>query len=55
VFRSFTLLEGMCKSIDPDFVLVDAMMPFATELVMDPEMYRLKIEDDLRTAAKLFE
>lgn len=55
VFRSFTLLEGLCKSIDPNFVLVDAMMPFAGELMMDPETYRLKIEDDLRTAAKLFE
>lgn len=55
VFRSFTLLEGLCKSIDPNFVLVDAMMPFAADLVLDPEMHRLKLEDDLRTAAKLFE
>ena len=49
VFRSFTLLEGTCKAIDPGFVLLDAMLPFATELMLDPEMYRLKVEDDLRT------
>lgn len=55
VFRSFTLLEGLCKSIDPDFVLVDAMMPFAADLILDPEMHRLKFEDDLRTTAKLFQ
>lgn len=55
VFRSFTLLEGLCKSIDPEFVIVDAMIPFATQLLTDPEMYRMKIEDDLRTAAKIFE
>lgn len=55
VFRSFTLLEGLCKSIDPEFVLVDAMLPFAAELLADPEMYRLKVEDDLRALAKLFE
>lgn len=54
LFRSFTLLEGLCKSIDPGFVLVDAMLPYAAELATDPEMYRLKVEDDLRTAAKLF-
>lgn len=55
VFRSFTLLEGLCKSIDPTFVLVDAMMPFAADLILDPEMHRFKLEDDLRTAAKLFQ
>lgn len=54
VFRSFTLLEGLCKSIDPGFVIVDAMMPFAAQLLTDPDMYRMKIEDDLRVAAKLF-
>lgn len=55
VFRSFTLLEGLCKSIDPGFVLVDAMLPYAAELLTDPDMYRLKAEDDLRTLAKLLE
>ena len=55
VFRSFTLLEGLCKAIDPDFVIVDAMMPFAAELLADPDMYRMKVEDDMRTLAKIFE
>lgn len=52
VFRSFTLLEGLCKAIDPEFVLLDAMLPFASELMLDPEMYRLKVEDDLRTSLR---
>lgn len=55
VFRSFTLLEGLCKSIDPEFVIVDAMMPFAADLLTDPDMYRMKVEDDMRTLAKIFE
>lgn len=55
VFRSFTLLEGACKAIDPQFVLLDAMLPFAAQMMLDPDMYRLKIEDDVRTAAKLFD
>ena len=49
LFRSFTLLEGLCKSIDPGFVLVDAMLPYAAELLTDPDMFRFKAEDDLRT------
>ena len=54
VMRSFTLLEGLCKSLDPDFVILDAMLPFAATMLTDPEMYAFKIEDDLRSAAKAF-
>lgn len=54
VFRSFTLLEGLCKSIDPNFVILDSMIPFVAAMATDPEMYHMKIEDDLRSAAKAF-
>lgn len=54
VMRSFTLLEGLCKSLDPDFVILDAMVPFATTMLTDPEMYAMKIEDDLRCTGKTF-
>lgn len=55
VLRSFTLLEGLCKEIDPSFQILESIVPFAATLLTDPEMYRMKVEDDLRTAAKLFE
>jgi predicted unusual protein kinase regulating ubiquinone biosynthesis (AarF/ABC1/UbiB family) len=49
VFRSFTLLEGLCKELDPDFVILDAVAPLTQMFVTDPMMYRLTVEDDLRT------
>ena len=55
VIRSFTLLEGLCKELDPGFVILDAVTPLVDEFTSDPLMYRLKIEDDLRTLGKLFE
>jgi predicted unusual protein kinase regulating ubiquinone biosynthesis (AarF/ABC1/UbiB family) len=48
IVRSFTLLEGLCKSVDPDFVIIDALMPVMLEMAVDPFMLRLKIEDDVR-------
>lgn len=48
MIRSFTLLEGVCKSLDDDFVIIDAIMPIMLHLASDPIMVRLKIEDDLR-------
>lgn len=48
IIRSFTLLEGLCKSVDPDFVIIDALMPVMLEMAVDPFMLRLKIEDDVR-------
>lgn len=54
VCRSFSLLEGVCKRLDPGFVILDAMLPFAARLVADPDMYALKIEDDLRAVTKTF-
>lgn len=54
VMRSFTLLEGLCKTLDPDFVILDSMMPYAMTMLGDPELYHMKIEDDLRSAAKAF-
>lgn len=51
VFRSFSLLEGLCKEIDPSFVILDRLV--ASNLVSffleDPTYYILKLEDDLRT------
>lgn len=49
IMRSFTLLEGLCKSLDPNFVILDAVQPLTDALAADPLMIRLKIEDDLRT------
>lgn len=46
-FRSFTLLEGLCKQIDPAFSILDAMTPYALSLLSDPEVIRFKIEDDI--------
>lgn len=54
VLRSFTLLEGLCKELDPDFVIVDGVLASATMLLADPEIYRMKIDDDLRAVAKAF-
>lgn len=54
IIRSFTLLEGLCKSLDPDFVIIDAIMPIMIRLGSDPFMLRLKIEDDLRNVLMLF-
>jgi len=48
VMRSFTLVEGLCKQLDPDFVILDAVQPFGDVLARDALMWRLKIEDDLR-------
>ena len=48
IIRSFTLLEGLCKTVDPNFTIVNALIPFATSLLADPEMYRFKVEDDVR-------
>lgn len=48
IFRSFTLLEGLCKELDPEFVILEAMTPYALGLLSDPDMYRFKMEDDLR-------
>jgi predicted unusual protein kinase regulating ubiquinone biosynthesis (AarF/ABC1/UbiB family) len=53
VFRSFTLLEGLCKDLDPDFVIVDAALPYVAALLADPEVYRMKVEDDLRRVRRL--
>jgi predicted unusual protein kinase regulating ubiquinone biosynthesis (AarF/ABC1/UbiB family) len=52
IFRSFTLLEGLCKSLDPDFVILDAVAPLTTAFASDPSVYRMKIEDDLRVFMK---
>lgn len=48
IIRSFTLLEGLCKALDPDFVIIDAVMPVMARMATDPYMLRLKIEDDIR-------
>ena len=52
IVRSFTLLEGYCKRLDPDFVILDAVMPLASSFANDPLFLALKIEDDLRHVDK---
>jgi ubiquinone biosynthesis protein len=52
IMRSFTLMEGLCKTLDPDFVILDAVAPLAASFANDPMMARLKIEDDLRVTFK---
>ena len=53
IMRTFTLLEGLCKSIDPDFVILDAVSPLTAAFASDPMVIRLKIEDDLRTVFRM--
>lgn len=48
MMRSFTLMEGLCKQLDDDFVIIDAIMPTMTKIMTDPFVIRLKIEDDFR-------
>ena len=55
IIRSFTLLEGLCKSLDEDFVIIEAIMPVMVRLASDPYMLRLKIEDDMRHVLTLFD
>jgi ubiquinone biosynthesis protein len=48
IMRSFTLMEGLCKSLDPSFVILDAVTPLTEYFTNDPMLPRLKIEDDIR-------
>lgn len=54
MLRSFTLLEGLCKDLDKDFVILRAVTPLISYFATDPMVYRLKIEDDLRTMLNFF-
>lgn len=48
IMRTFTLMEGLCKSLDPEFVILDAVTPLTEYFTKDPMLPRLKIEDDIR-------
>lgn len=48
IMRSFTLMEGLCKSLDPEFVILDAVSPLTETFARDPYVIRLKVEDDIR-------
>ena len=52
IMRTFTLLEGLCKTIDPEFVILDAVSPLTAAFASDPMVIRIKIEDDLRTVLR---
>jgi predicted unusual protein kinase regulating ubiquinone biosynthesis (AarF/ABC1/UbiB family) len=52
IMRTFTLMEGLCKSLDPDFVILDAVAPLTQYFSRDPYVIRLKVEDDLRNFIK---
>lgn len=54
IMRSFTLMEGLCKSLDPGFVILDAVTPLTKYFSSDPMMIRLKIEDDIRSFFKTY-
>ena len=54
IMRSFTLMEGLCKTLDPNFVILDAVTPLTNYFTQDPMLVRLKIEDDVRTVFKRF-
>ena len=54
IMRTFTLMEGLCKSLDPDFVILHAVEPLTDYFAKDPMVYRLKIEDDIRATFKFF-
>ena len=55
MFRTFTLLEGTCKDLDPGFTILDSLKPLLQEFVADPMVLRLKIEDDIRVFFKQLE
>jgi predicted unusual protein kinase regulating ubiquinone biosynthesis (AarF/ABC1/UbiB family) len=55
IMRSFTLLEGLCKQLDSNFVIIDAVMPLMERFASDPMMARLKVEDDIRHIFQLFQ
>jgi predicted unusual protein kinase regulating ubiquinone biosynthesis (AarF/ABC1/UbiB family) len=55
IMRSFTLMEGLCKALDPEFVILDSVTPLTEYFSRDPMILRLKIEDDLRTVLKSLE
>lgn len=54
IMRTFTLMEGLCKSLDPDFVILDAVTPLTEYFARDPYVIRLKVEDDIRNFIKGF-
>lgn len=55
IMRSFTLMEGLCKSLDPNFVILDAVTPLTEFFYSDPMLIRLKVEDDIRSFFKTLE
>lgn len=56
VFRSFTLLEGLCKELDPSFVILDALLSsrVMSYFLGDVELYRMKAEDDVMNILRWF-
>lgn len=54
VFRSFTLLEGLCKDLDPSFVIMDAMVPYMVSVLATADTVQLKMEDDMRAMRALW-
>ena len=56
LFRTFTLVEGLCKDLDPNFVILDTVAPFAAAMfITDPGIYAAKVDDDLRAVAAWFD
>ena len=47
MLRSFALLEGLCKEMDPGFVVADRIAPVAAALLADPSLPRIKLEVDV--------
>jgi predicted unusual protein kinase regulating ubiquinone biosynthesis (AarF/ABC1/UbiB family) len=52
IFRTFTLLEGTCKTLDSQFTILDSLTPLVESFAADPMVIRLKIEDDIRVFFK---
>jgi ubiquinone biosynthesis protein len=53
MFRTFTLLEGTCKTLDPaNFTILKSLEPLVERFAQDPMVVRLKIEDDIRVFFK---
>lgn len=54
--RTFTLLEGTCKALDPAFSIARAVgrSDAVVRLAQDPEVFRFKARDDLVRVARLF-
>lgn len=49
LFRTFTLLEGLCKEIDPAFAIARNALSLAPLMLLVPDILQIKVDDDIRS------